>query len=49
MATIVPFFRAQEDAFGPKDITAMFLALDDICQALNPWDDPARGNRYTHY
>ena len=42
MATIVPFFRAQENAFEPKDITAMSLALDDICQALNLRDDTAR-------
>ena len=34
MATIIPFLRSPR-AFGQSDITAMSLALDDVCKALN--------------
>ena len=31
--TIVPFLR--DNVFGPKDIQAMSVALDDVCKILN--------------
>jgi hypothetical protein len=37
MATILPFLK--DGVFDPKDITAMSMALDDICKALNLRDD----------
>ena len=43
MATIIPFFRAGENVFDPKDIAAMSIALDDVCETLKlPDDSPAR-------
>jgi hypothetical protein len=39
MATILPFLRAGENAFDPKDITAMSMALDDVCKILKLQDD----------
>jgi hypothetical protein len=33
MTTIIPFLR--DGAFDPHDITAMSMALDDICNALH--------------
>lgn len=41
MATIIPFLRPGEAAFDPKDITAMSMALDDICKELGLRDDSA--------
>jgi hypothetical protein len=42
MAAILPYLR--DCVFEPKDITAMSMALDDICNALNIRDgSPARG------
>lgn len=35
MSAIVPFLKTEEGAFEPKDIQAMSMALDDICEALN--------------
>jgi hypothetical protein len=32
MATILPYL--QDDAFQPDDITAMSMALDDVCKEL---------------
>jgi hypothetical protein len=41
MTAILPYLR--DAAFEPKDITAMSMALDDICKALNILDgSPAR-------
>jgi hypothetical protein len=37
MATILPFLK--DGVFDPKDITAMSMALDDVCKALNLRDD----------
>jgi hypothetical protein len=39
MATIIPFLQdlapsLQDDAFGPDDIKAMPMALDDACREL---------------
>ena len=31
MGTIVPFLRRTDEPFDPKDITAMSMALDDVC------------------
>ena len=39
MTTIIPFLREGENVFGPKDITAMSMALDDVCKTLNLQDD----------
>jgi hypothetical protein len=41
MATIFAFIRASDGVFDPKDITAMSMALDDICKELNLRDDSA--------
>jgi len=42
MATIIPFVK-DGSVFEPKDITAMSMALDDVCKELNLRDDgPAR-------
>jgi hypothetical protein len=41
MATIIPFLRAEENVFDPKDITAISMALDDVCETLNLKDDSA--------
>jgi hypothetical protein len=35
MATIIPFLRERESIFDPKDVTAMSMALDDVCNALS--------------
>ncbi len=37
MATILPFVK--DGVFDPKDITAMSMALDDVCKILNMRDD----------
>ena len=37
MATILPFVK--DGAFDHNDITAMSIALDDVCKALNLKDD----------
>ena len=34
MATIIPFLK-NDSAFDQMDITAMSMALDDICETLN--------------
>ncbi|MFZ0528575.1 MAG: hypothetical protein WAM40_23465 [Xanthobacteraceae bacterium] len=39
MGTIIPFLR--DAVFDPKDVTAMSMALDDVCVALNLRDDGA--------
>lgn len=39
MGTIVSFLRRTDEPFDPKDITAMSMALDDVCTALNLRDD----------
>ena len=41
MATILPFLQGRENVFDPKDVTAMSMALDDVCKALNLRDDSA--------
>jgi hypothetical protein len=41
MAAIHPFLRRDDGVFDPKDITAMSMALDDICKELNLRDDCA--------
>jgi hypothetical protein len=41
MATILPFLRGGDGVFDPKDITAMSMALDDVCKELNLRDDGA--------
>jgi hypothetical protein len=41
MAVIIPFLRAEENVFHPKDIVAMSMALDDVCKTLNLKDDSA--------
>jgi hypothetical protein len=38
MATIIPFLR---NVFDPKDITAISMALDDVCKSLNLREDSA--------
>ena len=40
MAAILPYLR--EGVFDQKDITAMSMALDDVCKSLNILDGPAR-------
>ena len=37
MATILPFVK--DGVFDQKDITAMSMALDDVCKMLNLRDD----------
>jgi hypothetical protein len=37
MATILPFVK--DGVFDQKDITAMSMALDDVCKLLNLRDD----------
>ena len=37
MATILPFVK--DGVFDQKDITAMSMALDDVCRLLNLRDD----------
>ena len=37
MATILPFVK--DGVFDQKDITAMSMALDDVCEMLNLRDD----------
>jgi hypothetical protein len=37
MATILPFVK--DGVFDQKDITAMSMALDDMCKMLNLQDD----------
>jgi hypothetical protein len=39
MATILPFVK--DGVFDQKDIAAMSIALDDVCQMLNLRDDSA--------
>ena len=39
MATILPFMRDRDGVFDPKDITAMSMALDDVCKTLKLKDD----------
>jgi hypothetical protein len=39
MGTIIPFLR--DRAFNPEDVTAMSMALDDVCAALKLRDDSA--------
>ncbi|MGB6540864.1 MAG: hypothetical protein WBF03_08305 [Xanthobacteraceae bacterium] len=39
MAAILPFLHRDDGVFDPKDITAMSMALDDICKELNLRDD----------
>jgi hypothetical protein len=34
MSAILPFLKG-DGVFGPNDITAMSMALDDACKALN--------------
>src|SRR3954464_5017489 len=34
VATIIPFLNG-DGVFDPNDITAMSMALDDVCKALN--------------
>lgn len=41
MGTILPFVKP-DSAFDPKDITAMSMALDDVCKTLNLRDVPER-------
>jgi hypothetical protein len=40
MTQILPHLR--DAIFEPKDITAMSMAFDDVCKALNISDGPAR-------
>jgi hypothetical protein len=40
MTAILPYLR--DAVFDPKDITAMSMALDDVCKALDIPDGPAR-------
>ena len=44
MNAINPFLKKDEPVFGPDDITAMSMALEDVCNALNlqPDSDRAR-------
>jgi hypothetical protein len=39
MGTNTPFLRGGESVFDPKDITAMSMALDDVCKELSLGDD----------
>ncbi len=39
MGTILPFLILNDGVFDPKDITAMSMALDDVCKALNLGND----------
>jgi hypothetical protein len=39
MATILPYIRGSDGVFDPNDITAMSMALDDICKELNLRDN----------
>jgi hypothetical protein len=39
MATILPFMRGRDGVFDPKDISAMSMALDDVCKTLKLKDD----------
>jgi hypothetical protein len=44
MATILPFLRSEffrDGVFEPHDITAMSIALDDVCRVLKLQDDSA--------
>jgi hypothetical protein len=41
MGTNTPFLRGGESVFDPKDITAMSMALDDVCKELSLGDDSA--------
>ena len=41
MATILPFIR-DNNVFDPKDVTAMSMALNDVCKSLNLHDGPQR-------
>ena len=41
MAAILPFLRRDDRVFDPQDITAMSMALDDICKELKLRDDGA--------
>jgi len=41
MATIISFLRDREQVFDPDDITAMSMALDDVCDTLKLKDDSA--------
>jgi hypothetical protein len=34
MGAIIPFLK-DGSVFGPDDVTAMSMALDDVCKALN--------------
>jgi hypothetical protein len=40
MTAILPHLR--DAVFDPKDITAMSMALEDVCKALDILDGPAR-------
>jgi hypothetical protein len=41
MATILPFSK-NDGVFDPADVTAMSMALDDVCKSLNLGDAPQR-------
>ena len=41
MTAILSFLRGDDGVFAPEDITAMSMALDDICKQLNLRDDSA--------
>ena len=41
MTAILSFLRGDDGVFDPEDITAMSMALDDICKELNLRDDSA--------
>jgi hypothetical protein len=43
MASIIPFL--DEAAFEPKDITAMSMALDDVCKMMGLPERDLRGRR----
>jgi hypothetical protein len=43
VAVIIPFLRGA--VFGPEDIEAMSMALDDVCKALQIADASARERR----
>lgn len=42
MAAILPFIRGSDGVFDPMDITAMSVALDDVCKSLDLREGPAR-------
>jgi hypothetical protein len=42
MATILPFIK-DNCVFDPKDVKAMSMALDDICESLSLREGPQRG------